>query len=622
MIELLRDALMEWLETAAAGGHLLVVGEPGAGKRWMVKSFVMRRKKTGDSVVFLRAEDHIVSSLDDLLKSIGAKNFVAALRTYRGPQKYLVIDSLDSLRAEASQRAFRDLIRIVQRDVPNFNVIADLRTFDTRQSVEFQQLFPAKGEVLPNSLPIPARHFVVPVFSETELMEAVDRDERLRPVTLSASSAGRTLLRNPFNLWLIIHLLDAGAPVDWLSTIQSEVQLLDQYWQFRVESRENALTRRRLLTIFTDKMVSTNTLSVALRDIESDQALDVAYKQLLSDEILSRTESDRVYYAHNILFDFAVSRLLLDEKNLIPFVVAAPARSIFYRPSISYFMARLWFRDRALFWQSLEPFFEKSSAISSIAAITPATVIYEVAETKEDLIPIFKLSQLKRPRAIVFLLRAIQAFDGLNSKKRHIWVDFFISLLGYVDVAFLNEYIALLEIAAESPNALPAERTSLANAAVTLLAWMWKIAESEVDLFAAQELANVAAARLIPVIAQQYGVIPQAARKVLQEVLDRFGNPRASANEAFRLASNLDAIIYADPEFAAEIYVRVLGFEETSNEATHIGGAVLPLMSNRKQDFSLAYYILGVKYGLLLVQDLHIAARTAVLSITAEVRPQ
>lgn len=239
MIELPRDALTESLETAAAAGHLLVVGEPGAGKSWILQSFVQRRKDAGDGIVFLRAEDYIARSLDELLNDIGTKDFVAALRGFRGLRKYLVIDSLDALRAEASQRAFRDLIRIVQRDVPDLKIVASMRTFDAKQSAEFHELFPVGNQPLPNTLFIPARHFAIPVFSEAELADAVRKDPRLSPVVRSASSAGRALLRNPFNLWLVIHLLDAGASVDWFSTIQSEVQLLDQYWQHRVESRQN-----------------------------------------------------------------------------------------------------------------------------------------------------------------------------------------------------------------------------------------------------------------------------------------------------------------------------------------------------------------------------------------------
>ena len=40
MIELPREALLITLGAEAAKGHLLVVGEPGAGKTWLLNTFV------------------------------------------------------------------------------------------------------------------------------------------------------------------------------------------------------------------------------------------------------------------------------------------------------------------------------------------------------------------------------------------------------------------------------------------------------------------------------------------------------------------------------------------------------------------------------------------------------
>ena len=173
MIELRRANLLESLETLAESGHLLVVGEPGAGKSWLLKEFVSRRRERGDGVVFLRAEDHAVASLSDLYKSIGVTDFLAALRGYSGERKFLVIDSLDSLRTEGSQRAFRDLIRIVQAEVPTFTVVACIRMFDMQRSPELHELFPLTGDVLSNAQEYSARHLLVPVFSETELEESL-----------------------------------------------------------------------------------------------------------------------------------------------------------------------------------------------------------------------------------------------------------------------------------------------------------------------------------------------------------------------------------------------------------------------------------------------------------------
>jgi hypothetical protein len=101
----------------------------------------------------------------------------------------------------------------------------------------------------------------------------------------------------------------------------------------------------------TRRMVDSRIMSVAVREIADSNLSETAFKGLLSDEILSKNESGRISYGHNILFDFGVSKLLLDERNVISFVLAAPARGIFYRPSISYFMTRLWFSDRVLFWE-------------------------------------------------------------------------------------------------------------------------------------------------------------------------------------------------------------------------------------------------------------------------------
>lgn len=599
MIELRRADLLDFLENLTENGHLLVVGEPGAGKSWLLKEFVSRRRERGDGVVFLRAEDHAVPSLNDLYKSIGVTNLVAALRGYSGDRKFLVIDSLDSLRADASQRAFRDLIQIVQVEVPSFTVIASIRTFDMQRSPELRELFPHRDGAVQNYSP---RHLVVPVFSEMELKEALLQDERLRPVVDSASDEAKSLLRNPFNLWLVIHLLDAGAPVDWLSTIQSEVQLLDHYWRYRIDARDDGISKSAVLKLFTERMVDSRLMSVAPRDFAPSEVRDAPLNNLLSEEILTRSESGRISYSHNILFDFAISRLLIDEQNVMTFLLAAPARAIFYRPSVSYLMARLWFQDRTLYWKLAESFFERRPNAPAIVAITAARSIFDFARTDDDLAPLFALPEQTRIRAIVFLLRAIRALDDRGSRNRHLWIGFLIASLEYIDTQFLNEGVALIESALESA-ATAKEVEVLTFVAIYFLQWIWSKAESETDISSARSLADFAAARLIPIVAKNYSANPAAAKPVLTKLIDRINDPRSSASEAFRLASNLDSVIECDPELASEIYIAILGHEETSDEETHMGGAVLPLLSRRSQDFSLSHYVLGVKFTGLVARD-------------------
>jgi hypothetical protein len=618
MIELPREALLTNLENATKEGHILVVGEPGAGKSWLLKSFVDRREEQEDGAVFLKAEDYPVGSLQELLEKIGADDFFATLRNFPGNRKFLVIDSLDSLRAEASQRAFRDLIRIAQEEAPEVVVVASIRTFDMQQSTELQRLFPSKATSRSGEIPgVSAHHLIVPLFSEAEVDAATKENETLTALLRSASVEVKTLLRNAFNLWLVTHLINAGAPVDWLSAVQSEVQLLDGYWKIRVESRDDSVDRTALLTRLTDRMVQTESMSLPSRDMAdlSNESLP----RLLSEEILFQSETGRLFYSHNIFFDFAISKLLIDEQTILKFVLAAPARSIFYRPSISYFMARLWFRDRDLFWKTVERFFERRTNTPAVIAITAARSIFQLARTNDDLAPISGVPAEVRVRAIGFLLRAILAMNGLESNRRYLWLHFVIQSLNFIDKQFLNESVAAVEAALGGAGST-GEIRLLTLAAIALLRWIWDKAEVEPDISDGRSLADFAAARLLPIVTKNYATAPSEAKAMLTEAIGRFNNPRSSANEAFRIASNLDAVIESDPEMASTIYIAILGHEETSRDETQMGGAILPLRSFRSQDFELAYHVLGSKFGELAVREPFVAARTVAHSVTAQVQ--
>jgi len=618
MIDVSRSALIARLESAAAQGSLLVVGEPGAGKTWLLNQFVANRKAAGDEGLLIRAEDHPATSVQQLQSSIGATDFIEALRAYPGTRRYLVIDSLDALRAEPTQRAFRDLIRLVQRNVPDWTIVASMRTFDARQSLEFQYLFPAGGSTVPDSLPMPARNFHVPVFSDEEFAEALKQDVRLATVMASASAAARELLRTPYNVWLLIRLLDEHVSVDWLSSVQSDVQLLERYWQHRIEAREDATRRKHLLTELTRNMVEGKALAVSWHDFyKSLTQPETVIHGLLSDEILRRSATERLSYSHNILFDFAVARLLIDETNLVSFLLQDPARSIFFRPSVSYFLTRLWFVDRALFWRCFQDFFNQKAGMPARARVTAAVVMVDSTASWEDLAPLETLSRRDGPDSVLYLLRAIQSSDWLNSRKAGIWLRLLNDLSGRMDIAFINEYVALLDDAAKSQWA---HNPAVAESAVRLLRWMWDRAASEQSEGTAYDLASLAARRVIPIVAGLFPVSQKEARDALRQVLDRLGSPRASANEAYWLANSLDAIIEKDPAFATEVFTRIFEHHESSEEKTHLGGVVFAMTSTRAQDFSMAYYILGVKYQRLVESDLVEAAKAAVGAVTAEVR--
>src|SRR5205823_4028547 len=147
MMELNRADLLTSLERMAQSGSLLVVGGPGAGKSWLLRRFAARREEAGDAALLILAEEHnYVESSQQLDESLKTRaGLIPTLKAYGGTQKFLIIDSLDALRAEASQRVFRQLIRRIHRELPEWKVIASIRSFDARESLELQELFPGSS---------------------------------------------------------------------------------------------------------------------------------------------------------------------------------------------------------------------------------------------------------------------------------------------------------------------------------------------------------------------------------------------------------------------------------------------------------------------------------------------
>src|SRR5207244_3176615 len=107
-----------------------------------------------------------------------------------------------------------------------------------------------------------------------------------------------------------------------------------------------SLRRHSVLTEVARAMVDARQLSLRLDALYSRDD-DEVWTDLLSAEIVRPvgTSGQRVAFAHNILFDFAVSVLLIEDEpaQVAAFLAAEPARPVFLRPSINYYFTRLWF---------------------------------------------------------------------------------------------------------------------------------------------------------------------------------------------------------------------------------------------------------------------------------------
>src|SRR5947209_18203605 len=139
MLELKREVLFGELLSQMESGSVQLSGAPGIGKSWLVGRLLSHLKASGRFVLPLIAEEYEVASLEELQRFLGLTTGLESLLASRD-KAVLLIDGLDALRAESSQRVVRDLILGVLKGAPNVTVVASIRSFDLAESPVFSSL--------------------------------------------------------------------------------------------------------------------------------------------------------------------------------------------------------------------------------------------------------------------------------------------------------------------------------------------------------------------------------------------------------------------------------------------------------------------------------------------------
>jgi len=588
---------------------VVLTGSPGVGKTWTIGQILRKCKQESRKVLSLAAEDFDVSSVDELQQSIGFKTDLFSVLASFGPESLLVIDGLDALRGEASQKAFRDLMESVNSQVPTCTILATVRTFDLQQSPELQRLFfdfrNARG----------FESVTAPPFSDDDLKVAALQVPSLQSVlTGTAQAEIRELLRTPFNLRIAVDLLEAGTGIDEFSTIHSQVQLLQRYWFMRVESAPDAPDRKGLLRQIVRGMVDRKALS-----IREEAAYSAGYaaslRVLRSAEVLRESVTDRISFSHNILFDYAVARLLLDEEEIFSFLNSDSSRIIFFRPSVLHFFHHLWWNDRNVFW-NLSFRFLKTDDLPERAKVIPAIVVTEASRSLSDLEPVLA-NQATRKLVAPIILRAVQALGTLETRQRSLWLDFLEKLSSQIELEFINEFVSVLGIVNQQRRNV--ENVQIGSISRRLLAWMWNSADA-LPKYQATQLTGIAAGRVMPIVMQLYATDRAASHQIVESVLNRLGSPSSSSHDAFWLAHEIKHIIDNDSELAVSVYEQMFSNFEQSDETTVMGGSpVFTLTSTRKQDFETALYGLQQAFPYFLKSSPIHATLAAVKATNAEV---
>lgn len=432
-----RPVVLHLISEAASGG-ILVTGSAGAGKSGCLHEFVRKVSSSGSDVLLLAVDQLAATTFGELDRELGLplnRDLVDLLSEWSGPSPaYLVIDALDAARTTHGLTALCGRIDQIRRRAPRWKVIASVREFDLRHSREIRQLFAGDSAAEHTKDEFQGvRHIYVTSLTDEELSDFGGKARDVAQARLSISAEFQELTRNPFNLRLLTELVDRNVDTTRLTRVRTQVGLLDLYWDDRVD-KLNDESLRAGLTECVHRMVARRSLS--LLESELQQSHGSWLSRLASVTLLNISKpflpgSERqISFVHNILYDYAVARLLLKDlpETVIEWLGQTENQDLLLaiRPSVVLAFQRLWHAsdDRQAFWQRAIPFVAKPS-MRLIGKIIAADVAAIEFRQVDDVSPL--LSKLSSPESetvgtvLRFTLQAAIAHFQQDPQRFPLW---------------------------------------------------------------------------------------------------------------------------------------------------------------------------------------------------------
>jgi hypothetical protein len=592
-----RTALIVQLTQFSQGGNGVVVGMPGVGKTYVLAELVIDLIEKDHPACMLRLDnlkdgsDKEIASLFGMPSQNWIKN-LAKVPVKEGKKGVLIFDSFDSLRDEKLRKRILDQIAKAKRDLPNWTILASVRKYDAENSPSLIDLFPAAYAADDN---IHCRKITVPDLTDKELKDIRDANASLDKLYQAGNDQLKKIFKTPFFLSLFNIILKKD-PENFssLSVIRSEIEVLDLYWSKVVHRVQPAGPRDLALRKLTLEMVEKKQLSIDryafLETLDTDKILII--ERLLSDNVLALQgfNEDRLAYSHNILFDYAVSRLMIKESatEIIQFINDDPSRPYFLRPSFLYFFTRLWVKSPALFWKIYNELQQSGEdSIFLFNKIIPARVVAHEYENFEQLQWIGDGSQnhFKQVRDILQAFRyadikadPINKAILLNKIAQDIQIDHLpdltILLSGLIEQAEKRGDDEVLKIAGDTARKI--FDYSLSHHGKEGLNLESLIAFHSIDQVAITFSADIA-----------------ESKKRLLAVLNLMDNEGFNIYYINNLVQQLKHIYLHDPDFVESIYFRVFRAEESSDvSATMAKNILMDMVTNRYDQLSMCKHYL------------------------------
>ena len=604
-----RDKLLNDLQYFVLRGSGVIIGSPGVGKTYLLKELRQHLKSVETPHLLLRIDqlgDGTNKTLREELLYEG--DLIERLKSVPISDKkaILLFDAFDAARDERTRKNF---LKLIQRSIhelhESWNVVVTARTYDAKKSQELLDLFGNLDEmdlIQYQNKEILCRHFTIPHLTEDEILQALDQIGGPQPIYDDGSQDFKNILANPFNLWLLEKILRNLPNEDLitLSQIRSEVQLLDLFWHRRIETVNNETDLLFVLEGIASEMVKERSLSIRQNNIYEALHLDrpamqTAWTTLLSDEILAKvsTSGQRIAFSHNILFDYAISVLLIDDEpqHLENFVLEDVSRPLFLRPSLTYFFTRLWHFDSIGFWQAFWHFSpsDQSVHLRLVGRLIPTNVIANETREFEQLNPIFDKYLNRKEVATEVITLLLQSLRMLQIERANLWIKVYDRISTNLHVSFASDLAILTSDILEQT--IKTEDLNLIDTCGQigrrLLEWVWQERETnENDWY--NRLGGFWA---VPLVARTYHTNIQESHTLLEKILQIVKEENFPIGFLTWLTEHVDKIWDHDSEFVILIYCTVFFHDEISDVKTNLGNSyVLPMTSFRSQDYRMCQY--------------------------------
>jgi hypothetical protein len=550
----------EALYKAAQLGSVALVGMAGGGKSGALVNLALRLLEENVDLILIRAQD--VPNKSSIINStaLGLEfSLPMVLENWPGTQPaYLLIDALDAARSSIDQRSVIDLIKMAQR-TDRWKVVASVRTYDLIHSRGFKDCFAGHTGAGPEFID-PAlkalRHIHVGPFTDVELKQMFKQNSDLNELWSKSSEKLKEILRVPFNINLAAELLESQATPESLGTISNQIELLDRYWDARIEvSAHEARERKRVLHKIINKLVDSRRLQVEQSSLANEPLSEESLSSLISDHVLNENNQfnkDTIQFSHHILFDYFVEKLYCTADDIIEKLTTEPDIAIFIRPSLDFYFQRNWYAstDRKIFWHEVFNFMASKGLPETAKLIGPAQVVI-LAECESDCDPLVAELNSGANAGILSFRHLVQALladpkKNFESYGQCIFWSKLVNRAAQNDLAKIAYAIANLlrslidaveELGQDVPEKLGAAVRALAN-------WAWHKQNHDRWLIT----------QTIRDVCRTFGSGPIESAKILRRFLEPERLAAHAHEDLSPLSRGLKHIVGVDPEFIEEIY--------------------------------------------------------------------